>query len=240
MKFPAKISKGLSEEQLTFLQQFFAKSPEQLSSCVMLRSYPQNHTLINTDDSCTCVYILLKGRLQAVEERVATEPYRFTEIQAVNIVGDFELFTSLPGRVITLTTLERSLCLIIPAADYLNWIKNDANALFIRTQMVISQLTAQTQFERQNRFLDNRTRMLRFLCGECHRQAEPAFPLLIRSTRQDIACKLGCSVRTVNRTVTSLQEEGILSLEHGKIKLTDNQFQLIQKRLDTTFFDTGY
>lgn len=235
MIIPAKISNALTTEQLAFLQALFAKSPESLNSCIMLKTYPKNYTLMSTDDPCSNVYILLKGRLQAIEERVANEPYNFTELSAIEIVGDFELFTRLSNRVITLTTLEKTLCLVIPAADYLSWIRDDASALFIRTQMLIRQLVAQTQFERQNFFLDNKTRLLHFLYGECNKQQETSYPFQIKSTRQEISNKLGCSVRTIHRTILALRNEGLLNLQHGKIQITNTQYHLIQAYINQVF-----
>lgn len=228
MILPERYANAFTAEQSSFLKLFFAKCPESLSTSVMLKTYAKNHTLMNTDDTCAHVYILLKGRLQAIEERVGDEPYRFTELSAIEIVGDFELFTKMSARIITLTTLEKSICLVIPSSDYLAWIRNDANALFIRTQMLIQQLITQTQFERQNFFLDNRTRLLHFLYGECNSRLEASFPLHIKCTRVEISNKLGCSVRTINRAIQALHEEGILSLKHGKIVISEKQSGLIQ------------
>ena len=170
--------------------------------------------------------------MQAIEERVAGEAFHFTEVSAIEIVGDFELFTRLPNRIITLTTLEKTRCLMIPAAHYLSWIKQDANGLFIRTKMLISQLVAQTRFERQNFFLDNQTRLLYFLYRECGKQKDLSFPFSIKSTRQTMAGKLGCSVRTVNRTINALEEEGILKTEHGKVQIDRAQHGLIQEKVN--------
>lgn len=78
-----RLFQGLTQAQTSFLQSFFLECPEALGSCLMLKAYPKNHTLINTNDACAHVYILLSGRLQAIEERVACEPYRFTEIPAI-------------------------------------------------------------------------------------------------------------------------------------------------------------
>lgn len=232
MIFPEKFHKLLSADQLSFLESFLARVPESLGNSIILQTYPENYTLMSTDDSCTYVYILLQGRLQAIEEHVANEPYSFTEISAIEIVGDFELFTQKPGRSVTLTTLEKSLCLIIPAPDYLAWIRQDAGALFIRTQMLIRQLVAQTQFERQNFFLDNKSRLLHFLYGECNKLATPDFPLVIKYTRAEISSKLGCSVRTVNRTVQALEQRSLLTMRRGKIMITLEQKNLIQKYIE--------
>lgn len=231
---PQRIIDKLTEQQIAFLECFFAKCNESFFTNVMLKSYPANHVLMDTNDSCSYVYILLKGRLQAIEEQVVNEPYSFTELSAIEIVGDFELFTTSASRIITLSTLEKSLFLVIPATNYINWIKNDANALFIRTKMLIRQIVAQTRFERHNFFLDNHSRFLHFLLSECNSTDTITFPVKIQYTRLDISNKLGCSIRTVNRAVSSLQKENIITLKHGKIYISASQYQLIQSAINNT------
>ena len=233
MKIPAPISARLNAQQLDFCNAFFSKSPESLISSLMLKTYKKNHILISSDDSCSYVYILLKGRLQAIEEHVTNEPYRFTELSAIEIVGDFELFTKTSSRIVTLMTLESSLCLAIPASTYLDWIRHDANALFIRTQMLILQLVSQTKFDRQNFFLDNRMRLLHFLYNECSQQNSADFPIRISYTRPEISNKLGCSIRTINRLVMALSDEKIIDINHGKIQVNLKQYQFIESQIHT-------
>lgn len=230
---PTKLATQLTEQQFSFLKCFFAQCNESFFSNVMLKTYPANHTLMDTDDTCSYVYILLKGRLQAIEERVVNEPYNFTELSAIEIVGDFELFTRSASRIVTLTTLEKSLFLVIPATDYIAWIKNDANALFIRTKMLIRQIVAQTQFDRQNFFLDNHTRLLYFLLSECNHAADAEFPIKIQYTRPEISNKLGCSIRTANRAISALQKENLITIKQGKIHVSADQYYLIKEALNT-------
>ena len=221
---PETIYNRLDRRQREFINKFFSQCPQTLSAGMMLKTYPANHTLINADDSCTYVYFLLRGRLQGIEEHAKNGPYNFTEIKAIDIVGDYELFTESAARIVTLTTLEESLFLILPATDYIAWIKKDANALFIRTQMVIRQLVAQSQFERHNFFLDNRTRLLHFLANEYGRINRAPEQVRLPHTRPEMADKLGCSVRTVNRAINQLLEENFISLDHGKIAMSYDQY----------------
>lgn len=225
---PKKISEVLNEQQTGFLEKFFQKCNEPFLQYLMLITCPKNHVLINTDDQCSFVYILLKGRLQAVEEYATDQPYHFTELGAVDIVGDYELFTKTSSRMITLTTLEESLFLVIPGTDYITWIQADANALYMRIRMLIQQIVDQTRFERHNFFLDNRARMLYFLRGEC---ISAVFPRKIAYTHEEISNKLGCSLRTVNRTISALQAEHLISIRHGKIWIFAEQYEKIQNVL---------
>ena len=101
-------------KQKSFLENFFKFAPPYIQTVLMLRSYKKGSRLVAAGDSCAHVYILLKGRLEAVEEHVANIPYHFTEIRALDIVGDYEFFTEKQPRLVTLATLEDSLCLVIP------------------------------------------------------------------------------------------------------------------------------
>ena len=227
MQLTNELKNKLNTEQISFLQNFFLKCPDSMASCIYIRTFKPGHVLISSDDSCGNVYILLKGRLQAIEEHVADEDFRFLDINAIEIIGDFELFSSYKTRLVTLTTVKTALCLVIPAREYISWIKNDSHALFIRIQMLISQLASQTQTERQKYFMDNRTKLLRFLYDECQKLPS-ANDIKISVTRQLIASHLGCSLRTVNRFVSALEKEGIISLRHGKIHISENQLKQIE------------
>lgn len=216
-------------KQKNFLEDFFKFSPSYIQPVLMLRSYKKGSRLVAAGDSSAHVYILLKGRLEAVEEHVSDAPYHFTEIKALDIVGDYEFFTGKLMRLVTVTTLEDSLCLVIPAAEYMTWLRSDSHALFLRSRMIISQLVAQAQFQRQNLFSDNHTRMLYFLKEQITQAVNDntntgsVYPIRISFTRPEIAAHLGCSVRTVNRTVQELEAENRISLRKGKIYINKQQ-----------------
>ena len=216
-------------KQKNFLENFFKFSPSYIQPVLMLRSYKKVSRLVAAGDSSAHVYILLKGRLEAVEEHVSDAPYHFTEIKALDIVGDYEFFTGKLMRLVTVTTLEDSLCLVIPAAEYMTWLRSDSHALFLRSRMIISQLVAQAQFQRQNLFSDNHTRMLYFLKEQITQAVNDntntgsIYPIRISFTRPEIAAHLGCSVRTVNRTVQELEAENRISLRKGKIYINEQQ-----------------
>lgn len=220
---------NLNTEQKHFFMSFFGNAPQHLIDQIIFKTYPQHHRLIDTGEISAFVYILLAGRLQALEERGSSGNDTFTEISSIEIVGDFELFTSRPKRLITLITLEQSDFLIIPAADYLDWIKSDTAALFIRTQMLIRQLTAQNRFERQNFLLDNKSRLLHFLLDQFQKRKDLSVPLKILLTRPQLSDKIGCSIRTINRIISQLQQQNLIHMNHGKIQVNQDQYNQIKQ-----------
>lgn len=222
-----------TEKQEGFLNSFFKNCPDSFCRSVTYRVYEAGSTIISTDGTCSQVYILLSGRLQGVEERIHSMNYCFTEIEPVDIIGDYELFTDNAQRIITLKTLEPALCLVIPAKEYLAWIRTDADALFLRIQMLLRQIISQTTFERQNFFFSNRERFLLFVYRECILQTQENSGFRIPLTHNEIASRLGCSVRTVNRLISSLSQEELLSFRHGKIRISRQQLEKIRETVQT-------
>lgn len=218
----------LSEEKHhAFLKQLFAHCPQQVYASMELMRWKKHETLISTHASSNAVYVLLQGHLQAIEERVVDIPYSFADVRPIDIVGDFELFTGVEGHYVSLETLEPSIGFRIPSPIYLEWIKSDANALFIRTQMLMKEMSVQTQRQRQQLFLDNRSRMLLFVYRSLPQQGGR-----IQATREQIASQIGCSVRTCNRIILTLSKEGLLHCVHGKLVVEEAQMAHIKKELD--------
>ena len=81
----------------SLLKQLFANCPVEVLQQMQLIRLRKNQNLISTYQTSNPVFVLLDGRLQAIEERVVDIPYSFTELHPVDIVGDYELFTGMEG-----------------------------------------------------------------------------------------------------------------------------------------------
>lgn len=228
MNIPKDILEACPKVHMEFLKQLFAQCPSNVFESISINHYTKNHNLISTYRDSSYVFILLKGKLRAIEERMVAIPYSFTEVTPIDIVGDYELFTEIEGHYVTLNTLEASTCLQIPSTMYLYWMKHDANALFIRTQMLMRVLSVQTQLQRQYLFMDTKTKFILYLLTICKRQrVSPVYHIL--ETREIMVAHIGCSVRTLNRTIQEMRKQHELQLEHGKIVLTDQQLKQLRK-----------
>lgn len=221
----------LSSSEQAFVKQFLGNAPQTLLSAAIIQNHPKNHKLIRANDACSYVYILLKGKLQAIEERLSYEPYHFMEIAAINIVGDYELFTHDISRMVTLITMEPSRFILLPAKDYIEWIRGDAAALFLRTQMLIRHTVLQSQNERKIHFLSNRDKLLHFLYFQYNHYALPGTLFQIKYTHAELANMTGCSVRTINRLIEIFFKEGLIFIKKGKIYLSEEQAHIIDETI---------
>ncbi len=142
--------------------------------------------------------------------------------------ADYELFTEIEGYYVTLQTKDDSILAKLTSATYLQWMKQDANALFLRTQMLVAKnYLPRLSLERQLLFMDNRTRLLLFLT-----RMLPANGGMLSITRETLASQIGCSVRTCNRMIASLSKRGILTCIHGKVHVDKKQLSKIKQKLE--------
>ena len=83
-----------------------------------------------------------------------------------------------------------------------------------------------------NLFMDARERLTSFLADYYAENAcaeDDVIP--VRMTRMDISDSTGYAVRTVNRKVRSLGEQGLICVKNGKILISRAQYQRLKAEL---------
>lgn len=224
--------------QLSFIKDFFRNCPETIIQYLRLLSYPANYKIIESATKCENVYFLMSGHLNTIEERVGQIPYRFCELSPVEIVGDYECFTQARYSYVTVLTSEPCELLVLPGKLYLNWMKKDAHALFIRTQLLMKQLSYQTQFDRQYMFMDYRTRCIMSLIHDCQKITPQNGIYSLSQKREELAAKLGCSLRTLQRILQEFKKEEKIQISGRSVILTQQQYQALLNEFHSYMGDT--
>lgn len=232
MTIPKHLCDVFPKQHDAFLKDLFHFCPHEILQRISIQRYPKHVHLIDTSEDNEYVFLLLEGKLQAIEERVVNIPYQFLEVKPIDIVGDYEVFSQTQGHYITLKTIEPSLCLKLSAPLYQQWMRHDANALFLRTKMIIEVLSVQTQQQRQFLFMDTTQRLSVFLI---EKMQEHTTSLLLKDTREQIASHIGCSVRQLNRILHQLVQQEHIQLVHGKLFIPSSQYIYFKEKAELDF-----
>lgn len=212
-----------TEKVFSRLEDFFKQCPPRVQNYLYANRISQGKILINYSMPPNTVYFLLKGRLQILDENAAELPLCFLEVTPFDITGDYEIFSSQKSNISTVTACTDCICLSLPAGIYRTWIKSDAHALFLRTQMLMKQLSTQAHFERRFLYTDYETRCIYLLMAECRYKKSINGQTRLSIKREELAVKAGCSLRTVNRIIENLKARDLISLKQGKIQINDSQ-----------------
>lgn len=212
-----------SQETASKLEDFFKQCPAPIEDCLNMNQISKGKILIYCNTPPHTVYFLLKGRLQILDEDATEFPLCLSEAAPFEIVGDYEMFSKGESSISTVMAYTDCICLSLPAGIYRSWISSDAHALFLRTQMLMKQLSSQLGFERHFLYMDYETRCLHLLLTECRRHKAVNGQVRLPLKREELAAKAGCSLRTVNRIIDNLKNRNLISLRRGKIQLSHSQ-----------------
>lgn len=223
-----KIVQKLGREQCRYLKRLFKNCPDYVVEHMRYLKIPRDYTLIQAGTACESVYILLRGQLSGLDFQMLGNVYIFTGFAETEVVGDYEVFGDFREYRISVRSITECELLAIPAPVYLRWMKGDIEALFMRTQRLMHTLTEQTSEERKYHFLSCKERLILYLV-EAYEQTPDQEFCKIKKTQSELAGRVGFTVRTVQRTMQSLEQEGLITIDRGKICIDQVQYEKLKE-----------
>ena len=207
------------------IETFFSTCPPLIRNYLTLQTIPAGQLLIQAGAPCGTVYILVSGRLQAIEEKAGEIPYSFFDLSPFDIVGDYELFSEDAESYVTVRAWEPSACLTIPPGFYLQWLSTDSTALFLRTRLLMKKLSLQLNSSRRYLLMSYGQRCMYVISQEAGKVTPVNGICSLKLNREFLAAKTGCSLRTVHRILKDMEQNHMLALCGGKLLLTTRQLE---------------
>ena len=212
----------LPDPQRAYLTELFRNFPAGMESMISQRRIEAGATLTRAQDKVSHVYVLLEGRVKVLDELYSGTVYAFAEFEAPSLFGEFEAFSGCERYRATLLCLTYCRFLSISASAFLEWMRCDQAALFMRTVQITKQLVGQASNERRFRFASAENNLLLYLT-EAYRKGEKHGICRLSATRQKIADETGYCVKTIQRCLTALSKQGLISTEGAKIVIDAEQ-----------------
>lgn len=217
----------LSPDDRKFLDDFFRDCPDNLMESAYMIRVEAGKNIMKAQDPCDKVYILLEGCAQGVDEQTVDRIFPFFEFRPPEIIGDFEIFAEIDHYRASIYAVEACRLLVIGRKQYLAWMEKDVHALFIRTKILMKQMAEQSHQNRRYYFLQGIDRLILYLVGS-YEKIPDRTGCRIRKTRNEISSELGCSLKTLNRSIRKLHDDGMIQLISGKIHVTPEQYEKLR------------
>lgn len=163
--------------------------------------------------------------------------YFFKDFGPGDFFGEIECFAGLTRYRISILSSTKCRLLAIPSIYYMEWMRMDVDALFMRTQENISRLVLQTAEARKYLFMEGRDRLMVHLVRKYEQKIPAPEILVLNQTRARISEEVGISIKTLDRNIRKLEEMNLLTLNKGKIVIT--QAQYLQMKQDIDFYVNG-
>lgn len=208
-----------------YLGGLFKNLPEEVAKEIQYVEVEKGECLFLAGDPCDTVFFVLKGCVNGTDYSKKGEAYSFMDVSKMYVVGDFELFYDCPEYCVSIRAEQDCVLLRLSSERYLQWIRHDENALFLRLGNVLDTLTYERRIDRKYLHMDCRERLTLILTTYYENgEKDPAGGYKVRKTQTELAEKVGFNVRSIQRSIASLEKEGLISVINGKIHISREQY----------------
>ncbi len=219
--------KLLPKDEQEYMYRLFANCPEEIKNSLSIRNVERGRSFVLSGEPCNNIFIILKGKAVGIDMQLPEKIYKFKEFGPGRFLGEFECLSAISEYSITIRAITPCILYMIPSQLYLEWMKNDGNALFLRTQKLLYELTKQTRNDRKYLMLECRDRMVLYLLENYEKQNTNQ-EVCVKKTREELSSAIGFSEKTINRNIKKLEEQGFLSLRAGKIFISEEQYEAMK------------
>ncbi|MQN02136.1 MAG: Crp/Fnr family transcriptional regulator [Lachnospiraceae bacterium] len=230
-------SEQLPESVQDVLKELFKNAPLGIFQEMEIREIPSGTHFVRENDPASRVYFLIKGEVSAIEHRVLGTNYKFTTYSAFESFGTMESLLGYDLYAATLQTETDCIFFKMERSAYERWMDKDSHALKLLTKDTCEYLLREARRDRVFRFLPGKDSLLMLLALEYEDRADQKGNCRLTFTRQQIADFSGLSVRTVNRVVQQLDEEGFFDHNRSVFKINKQQYRKMREYLNRFISD---
>lgn len=233
-----KVCTRIPREQADYIRKYLMNAPYWVIETMQLVKKDKNMVFIEENTPANYVYILLEGSIRAVDYRVKGFAFDYMRLEGVSIVGSMECYFKLFNYMTTLATTTPCTFLIISRKNYEKWIWDDKNALQMDVASMGAYLIEQTRVNRLFLFLQGTDRFL-YMFAKNYEKSLSKGEYRLDMSRQELAERSGFSIKTVNRSIKKMEEDGFIGRQGHKIIISREQYEKMKKYLDNILDQTN-
>ena len=173
------------------------------------------------------VYILVEGVVKATDYRVQEIAYDYARFYPVEVFGAMEFLMGYEEYKTTLITETDCRFLRVSKDQFAKWMLTDIHAVLEQVKAMSVYLLEQVRKERLFLFLQGADRLF-LLFMQIYQKSARHKVCRIRLTRKDLSNSTGLCIKTINRCVKKMEEDGYISREGRTIVIDRDQYQRIK------------
>ena len=210
-----------------YLEQYLANAPTWLLDSFQVVNMKKGHVFIKENTEVDTIYILVEGIVKAIDYRIFGIAYDYMRFYPVKVFGSMEILLDFEKYRTTLITVTPCKILVIPRGKFEEWMRKDINTLLLETKTLGTYLLEQARKERVFLFVQGFDRVI-LLFMQFYEQLAENKKCVLKLTRQDIADCTGLSIKTINRSVKTMKEEGYIEREGNTIIISEKQYFMMR------------
>lgn len=213
----------LHGKERDYLNNYLANAPKWLMESFQIVRMKAGTVFIRENANVDTVYILVEGVVKGTDYRVLEIAYDYARFYPVEVFGAMEF---LMGETLYKTTLitETDCCFLrVSKSSFAKWMVTDIHAILEQVKAMSVYLLEQVRKERLFLFLQGGDRLL-LLFLQIYQKSARHKICRIKLTRKELSNSTGLCIKTINRCVKKMEEDGYISREGRAIIIDREQY----------------
>ncbi len=217
-------------EKVPQLKDYLCNMPEELKSKFIVKIHPPGTIIHHQQTELDIFGIVASGEHRVINLFEDGNIFMIEKNEPIDFIGEVTILAGMKETSVTIETITESIIMYISRADFEEWIKKDIHFLYLVSQKVALKLYRSSSNRGAKLFYPPHFLLLDYLIKYAQENnISKNKYLVIKKTRQELFEETGITVKTINRTVSKLKEDQVISILKGKISMTYEQYKLATK-----------
>ena len=209
---------------------YFKNMPEELKTRYIIRKFPPGTIIHQKDYPLDYFGIVCSGDHRVINEFENGNVFMIEKNEAIDFIGEVTILAEKPLTSVSIETLTECVVLMISREDFEMWIAQDIHFLRLVAGKVALKLYRSSYNRGARLFYPPQFILLDYVLKYAAAQGiEEKKQITVKKTRQDLYEECGVTVKTLNRTIKRLEEDGLVTMSHGKMTMSLEQYRLARK-----------
>lgn len=187
--------------------------------------------IVEAHEKIDKIWILLNGIVKAADEYTSGDKYIFREFLAPEVFGELEILSDIGEYRASLVTETKCYFITVSPEYYMDLLRKNPEYALKRLSSISKKTLNDERIYRSYLRIQGIDRLKLYLIKQ-YEVDKSQREFILSKSRQDIAEETGYSIRTVNRIIKQLKEEGFISVVGNKIKISRDQYDHMFKTID--------
>lgn len=209
--------------------------PEDIRSRCTVRTHAAGSIIHQKNMELGYFGIVAKGENRVINEFENGNVYMIEGNKAIDFIGEVTILAGMERTSVTIEAVTDNVVAYISRRDAQRWLSQDMNILRLASRHTAFKLYRSSYNNGAKLFYPPSYLLLDYMVkygkSKGMDSGHPPGSVMIPRTRQMLQEEIGVNVKTLNRTIGQLKEEGFFTLCKGKISFTREQYEAAIQRL---------
>ena len=211
------------------LKEYTKNMPEDIRSRCTVRTHAAGSIIHQKNMELGYFGIVAQGENRVINEFENGNVYMIESNKAIDFIGEVTILAGMPRTSVTIEAVTKNVVAYISRKDAERWLSEDINILRLTSRHTAFKLYRSSYNNGAKLFYPPSYLLLDYMVRYGRQNgmdsAHPPKAITVGRTRQMLQEEIGVNVKTLNRTIRQLKEEGFFDLCKGKLTFSKEQYR---------------